>query len=241
MGKRYIKGERREALELAAEIGAATVARRLGINADTLYGEAAKRSVQRHWRPPSVGGARLSCWRRAGSCGHSWNRPGRTWRSCRRRRFFSPSAGDREAVPQICVHPRPSGPLDDSGHVPGAGDQPAGLLPIASLAGKGGAWVFPSPTGGPISPDSVLHMLHRVLKRAGLPQVRFHDLRHTFATLALQNGVDIKTVSGMLGHFSAGFTLDTYAHVTTAAQREAARTMSGVLSGGRDTNIHPSP
>ena len=91
-------------------------------------------------------------------------------------------------------------------------------------------WVFPSPTGGPISPDSVLHMLHRVLKRAGLPKVRFHDLRHTFATLALQNGVDIKTVSGMLGHFSAGFTLDTYAHVTTAAQKEAAKTMGKVLA-----------
>ncbi|MCF2617737.1 site-specific integrase [Oscillibacter valericigenes] len=90
-------------------------------------------------------------------------------------------------------------------------------------------YVFPSPTGGPISPDSVLHMLHRVLKRAGLPKVRFHDLRHTFATLALQNGVDIKTVSGMLGHFSAGFTLDTYAHVTTSAQKEAANTMGGVL------------
>ena len=91
-------------------------------------------------------------------------------------------------------------------------------------------WVFPSPTGGPISPDSVLHMLHRVLKRAGLPKVRFHDLRHTFATLALQNGVDIKTVSGMLGHFSAGFTLDTYAHVTTAAQKEAAKTIEKVLT-----------
>mgnify|MGYP001851358010 CR=1 FL=1 len=91
-------------------------------------------------------------------------------------------------------------------------------------------WVFPGPTSGPISPDSVLHMLHRVLKRAGLPRVRFHDLRHTFATLALQNGVDIKTVSGMLGHFSAGFTLDTYAHVTTAAQKESARTMEKVLT-----------
>ena len=91
-------------------------------------------------------------------------------------------------------------------------------------------YVFPSPTGGPISPDSVLHMLHRVLKRAGLPKVRFHDLRHTFATLALQNGVDIKTVSGMLGHFSAGFTLDTYAHVTTATQKEAANTMEKVLA-----------
>ena len=92
-------------------------------------------------------------------------------------------------------------------------------------------WVFPSPTGGPLSPDCVNNMLHRVLKRAGLPSIRFHDLRHTFATLALQNGVDIKTVSGMLGHFSAGFTLDTYAHVTTSAKRETANTMSGVLSG----------
>ena len=91
-------------------------------------------------------------------------------------------------------------------------------------------YVFPSPTGGPLAPDSVLHMLHRVLERAGLPKMRFHDLRHTFATLALQNGVDIKTVSGMLGHFLAGFTLDTYAHMTTAAQREAAETMDSVLS-----------
>lgn len=90
-------------------------------------------------------------------------------------------------------------------------------------------YVFPSPSGGPISPDSVRNMLRRVLKRAGLPYVRFHDLRHTFATLALQNGVDVKTVSGMLGHFSAGFTLDTYAHVTTVAQRDAAQKMDGLL------------
>ena len=92
-------------------------------------------------------------------------------------------------------------------------------------------YVFPSPAGGPISPDSVLHMLHRVLKRAGLSKVRFHDLIHTFATLALQNGVDIKTVSGMLGHYSAGFTLDTYTHVTTSAKKEAANTMGSILSG----------
>ena len=91
-------------------------------------------------------------------------------------------------------------------------------------------YVFTAPTGGPVSPDSVLHMLHRVLKRAGLPACRFHDLRHTFATLALQNGVDVKTVSGMLGHYSAGFTLDTYAHITTAAQTQAAKTMGGVLA-----------
>ena len=91
-------------------------------------------------------------------------------------------------------------------------------------------WVFPGPAGGPLSPDSVLHMLHRVLERAGLPRLRFHDLRHTFATLALQNGIDVKTVSGMLGHYSAGFTLDTYAHVTTPAQRQAAALMRDLLS-----------
>ena len=91
-------------------------------------------------------------------------------------------------------------------------------------------YIFPSPNGGPISPDSVNNMLKRVLARAGIRKVRFHDLRHTFATIALQNGVDIKTVSGMLGHFSAGFTLDTYAHVTTSAQKEAAQTMGKILS-----------
>ena len=94
----------------------------------------------------------------------------------------------------------------------------------------GGTYVFPSPTGGPISPYSVLHMLHRVLNQVGLPKVRFHDLRYTFAALALQNGVDIKTVSGILGHYSAGFTLDTYAHVTTAAQKNAAAQMGQLLS-----------
>ena len=64
----------------------------------------------------------------------------------------------------------------------------------------------------------------------GPPRIRFHDLRHTFATMALQNGVDVKTVSSMLGHYSAGFTLDTYAHVTTDAQLKAAQTMGNILS-----------
>ncbi len=82
-------------------------------------------------------------------------------------------------------------------------------------------YLFPSlVTGGMYGPDCVGRIHKKLLKRAGIEEhVRFHDLRRTFATMALQNGVDIKTVSGMLGHYSAGFTLDTYAHVTTAAQR----------------------
>ena len=92
-------------------------------------------------------------------------------------------------------------------------------------------YVFPSPYGGPMSPDSVLHMLQRVLKRAGLERIRFHDLRHTFSVLALQNGVDVKTLSAMLGHYSAGFTLDTYTHVTTSMQKQAANAVGSILSG----------
>ena len=91
-------------------------------------------------------------------------------------------------------------------------------------------YVFPSPYGGPMSPDSVLHMLQRVLRRAGLERIRFHDLRHTFSVLALQNGVDVKTLSAMLGHYSAGFTLDTYAHVTGDMRREAADRMGGFIA-----------
>ncbi len=58
----------------------------------------------------------------------------------------------------------------------------------------------------------------------------FHDLRHTFATLALQNGVDIKTVSGMLGHYSAGFTLDVYTNVTKEMKRDAAKKIGGFMA-----------
>ena len=56
------------------------------------------------------------------------------------------------------------------------------------------------------------------------------DLRHTFATLALQNGVDIKTVSSMLGHYDAGFTLRTYTHATRQMQDQAAETMGNFMN-----------
>ena len=61
-----------------------------------------------------------------------------------------------------------------------------------------------------------------LLKKAGLPSIRFHDLRHTFATHALASGVDAKTLSGILGHTQASFTLDTYTHITDEMRRKAA-------------------
>jgi len=60
------------------------------------------------------------------------------------------------------------------------------------------------------------------LELAELPSIRFHDLRHTFATHALTSGVDAKTLSGILGHTKASFTLDTYTHVTGDMQKRAA-------------------
>ena len=87
-------------------------------------------------------------------------------------------------------------------------------------------YMFPSPTTGTMyGPETVARIHKRLLKDAGLEDCRFHDLRHTFATVALQNGVDIKTLSGMLGHYSSGFTLDTYTHVTRKMQEEAAEKM----------------
>ena len=90
-------------------------------------------------------------------------------------------------------------------------------------------WMFPSPkTGEMYHPDSVVNIHKKILKDAGLEHLRFHDLRHTFATLALQNGVDVKTVSSMLGHFDAGFTLRTYTHVTRQMQESAAEKMGTI-------------
>ena len=91
-------------------------------------------------------------------------------------------------------------------------------------------YLFPSPlTGEMYHPDSVVNLHKKILKDAGLGHLRFHDLRHTFATTALQNGVDVKTVSSMLGHFDAGFTLRTYTHATRQKQDEAAQTMGNFM------------
>ncbi len=85
-------------------------------------------------------------------------------------------------------------------------------------------------TGELYHPDSVAKLHGKILKDAGLEHIRFHDLRHTFATIALQNGVDVKTVSSMLGHSDAGFTLRTYTHTTRQMQEQAAEKMGNFMT-----------
>ena len=80
-------------------------------------------------------------------------------------------------------------------------------------------WGLPSLTSGFMSHNGALHILRRVLMLLGVRKVRFYNLHRTFVTLTLQSGVDMKTASVILGRYSAGFTLDTYPYVTTAAQK----------------------
>jgi len=84
--------------------------------------------------------------------------------------------------------------------------------------------------GYPIRRDN-LHDKHwkPLLMRAGLPDIRFHDLRHTCATLLLTKGVHPKIVSEMLGHSSVSITLDTYSHVLPGMQEVAATAMGEAL------------
>ncbi|MEG0441262.1 MAG: site-specific integrase [Oscillospiraceae bacterium] len=85
-------------------------------------------------------------------------------------------------------------------------------------------WMFPSPVKEdcPVTPCAIRSRLQLILKHAGCKHVRFHDLRHTFATLSLQNGMDVKTLSAMLGHVSAATTLDIYTHITDDMRQSAA-------------------
>ena len=93
-------------------------------------------------------------------------------------------------------------------------------------------WIFPNPLKPeqPTNPGSAYRRLKVLLKQAGLPNIRFHDLRHTFATHALASGVDVKTLSGILGHTRAAFTLDTYTHTTGDMQRRASEVVGDFLT-----------
>jgi integrase len=104
----------------------------------------------------------------------------------------------------------------------------------------GNAWdttydlVFPNAFGQPKKPANFIRkQFPRLLAKAGLPDIHFHDLRHTAATLLLKRGVHVKVVSEMLGHASISITLGIYAHVLPNMQRDAAD-MASKMFGGQD-------
>lgn len=95
----------------------------------------------------------------------------------------------------------------------------------------GSAWnngedlVFTDPLGNHLKHDLIYRHLKRIFAQMGLPSLRFHDLRHSYAVLSIQAGDDIKTIQENLGHYSAAFTLDVYGHVTEQMKRDSSERM----------------
>lgn len=91
--------------------------------------------------------------------------------------------------------------------------------------------VFVSGSGGPLDSGNVTRLFHKLLSVAGIPRIRFHDLRHGAATMALASGQNLKTVSAQLGHSNIGQTADTYGHVAPATLRDAADGVDRYVKG----------
>jgi integrase len=90
--------------------------------------------------------------------------------------------------------------------------------------------VFTNEIGDPIRPNSIGQAFTRLVRAAGVPRIRLHDLRHSHASHLLMAGVNVKVVSERLGHASVSFTLDTYGHVMPGQQAQAAAAAAALLS-----------
>ncbi|GAA1774179.1 site-specific integrase [Luedemannella helvata] len=91
--------------------------------------------------------------------------------------------------------------------------------------------LFCHPDGRPIHPDTITRRFNRLVDRAGVPRIRLHDVRHTYATLSLDAGVDPKIVSDRIGHANMAYTLQIYTHRSTGRDRGAAETVADVIFG----------
>jgi integrase len=93
--------------------------------------------------------------------------------------------------------------------------------------------VFAQETGEMVNPNATHPMFSRFTQQAGLPKIRFHDLRHTHATILLQMGVNPKIVADRLGHASVKTTLDVYSHVTATMQKDLSEQFSSTMKSGQ--------
>lgn len=91
-------------------------------------------------------------------------------------------------------------------------------------------WVFTDADGDPVHPHSISQAFGRIARRAGVPVIRLHEVRHTHGTLLIKAGVPVKVVSERLGHAKPAFTIDTYQHVLPGMQAEAARTFEALIA-----------
>ena len=99
----------------------------------------------------------------------------------------------------------------------------------AGSAWNNGDFVFCNEVGEHLSRSTTYHNFKAIIAGIGLPETRFHDLRHTYAVASLLAGDDIKTLQENLGHHSASFSLDTYAHVTEQMKKDSAARMDAFI------------
>lgn len=100
--------------------------------------------------------------------------------------------------------------------------------------------VFGKPNGATIHPDIISQTSEKRVSRSGVRPIRFHDLRHTHATIGLRAGVSVKVMSERLGHSTPAFTLQQYAHVISGMQAEAADAIARLVANRTDTQT-PAP
>jgi integrase len=100
--------------------------------------------------------------------------------------------------------------------------------------------MFTDGKGEPIHPHAVSQTFERIARRAGVPVMRLHGLRHTHGTLLISAGVPVKVVSERLGHATPGFTIDTYQHVLPGMQAQAARVFEQLVAPGARPADQPS-
>ncbi|WP_406084476.1 tyrosine recombinase XerC [Streptomyces virginiae] len=134
----------------------------------------------------------------------------------------------RIALPRECVHSSKSHQESQEEERKAAG-----------ASWKDSGLVFTTPRGGPLDPANMTRRFAAFLSRAGLRRIRFHDLRHSTATLLLEQGVDLVVIKELLGHAHIGVTAGVYAHVRLRLQRQAIETLNDVLGTGNDDREDP--
>lgn len=108
----------------------------------------------------------------------------------------------------------------------------AACFDVLGYSVSGDDLVFSRYDGSPIDASSLTHGFARIVRDAGLPHTRFHDLRHTFASMMLLAGVNMKVIFDMMGHSSVAFTMDTYGHIIGGQQRAATKKLDSVMWSG---------
>jgi len=96
--------------------------------------------------------------------------------------------------------------------------------------------------GRPLHPDTITTRFNRLVDRAGVPRIRLHDVRHTYATLAMDQGVDPKTLSDRIGHANTSVTLQIYAHRSHGRDKLMAQALGDLIESAVTPNgVHDSP